>query len=1038
MQSAWIFLSNVSMLMALLWPGDIGKTAPSLSNHFTQFAGKGHPLPGDQVVTIYRDGFGFLWLGTQRGLIRFDGESIRWYRHDPEDPASLSSADIQVILEDEENRFWIGTSEGLDLLDRKTGSVTRMAFGSAPGGPGPIWSLAADGSGGLWIGGEGGLFHADPNQISKARRIGQVTRISALAARDGQLYVGSDGSGLFHFDRGVLVPVPEFPAQKILDLMFDRNGKLWIATTAGLWGLSNPVAKPELRLNPGGDDQSEDASWVTTLASDSKQRVWAGTRRGLFVLDGGSIQAFENRSESPQSLSDNRIASIYIDHENILWVSTLDRQLAQLNLNLEKMAYHPMAKKGVQTILVDPGGSGILAGTKGGLAILEKPGGEDQWIAPNEIVRHLVPSLDGGYYAATDRGLFKLDEATGTLRELWVDRRVWRLAQAGPERLILGTDQGLYEYQPGQGARPFLRNLGEAATLLGDSVITAIEPDENGEFWLGTFGNGVYRWRPRHTQLIQYTKEANHLSANDVVDLILDRDGFLWVATLSGGLNRMAPDSGEVVQLNTKSGFPDNAVVCVLQDKQGTMWANTGAGIVRFTGQGQDPVVFSRRDGNLCGAAMPGSGFYHAGTDTLYFGGTEGMVSFQAGKLQPVPPPKIMFTSFKANGRERRHLILPGETLDLQPVEAPFSVDYAVLDYLSDRQYRYGYRRQAVDSQWVFTQSRGPIHFTGNMTFGGQDRLLVRADSEVTGSLQAQIELAIAPPAWLRWLPVLIAGFTLLLGSVIYLAISRFERKKRRKLEEQARFAEAQREVAEEKAQLALTRETIEREKRQRQETHALILQEHLDQVTTEIANALHDGPLSMLQGLRFSLKTAGDDHEGPNPKIVELADSFVPEISKKLRHLCGRLLKPQLDQGLVAELETIARSFQSHHPEWQMRWQFDPQCESLTEPQKVTLIRIFRNLMSNAAKHAHASEVSMALEILIGEASLSVTDNGRGFIPPSDFNELRQQKHYGLYMVAYFASAMGGHLQMDTSPGSGAKIAVTFPRTASQAGGNA
>lgn len=995
-------------------------------------------LPGDPMKAVLRGSFGFLWLATQRGLIRYDGTQIRWYRHDPDNTATLSSSDITVLIEDKRHQLWVGTSNGLNLLDRYSGAVYRIPIDSGHNQTNsqalPIWAIAEDDHHGLWVGTEKGLYHMEKGGRLKPYHQAAIAKVSALVRdKAGRLLIGTDGSGLYRLETfgQALKKQTDFEPQKIMKLSVDLKNVVWVGTTKGLFYQTSHQTPFLKKILPGQTQSSEEDFWITGIVQDASKRLWVGTRNGLYALAEDKITRFQYEPGDTKSLSDNRIISLCSDSENILWVATLAHSLDVLNLNREKMNFHNLENKEVQHIVTVSPTQILVATKRGGLALFNPQRKEiESWFLPKQTVRHISHSGGNQYLIGCDSGLFSLNLSTHQTTQLWQNGRVWRSLKTSAGRTFFGTDVGLFEWQPNGEPKLLLGSGDDAPQKIARPIITSLAYEGEKYLYVGTFGGGVYRYDLKNGDLLLFSREsASHpLTSNDVIDLFLDNQANLWIATLSGGLHRWHQDEQKMETFNNKTGFPDNAVVSIEQDKTGTLWVNTGVGIVKLGPGSNQTLVYNERDGNLGGSAVPGSGTFDSQTNTMYFGGSEGMVWFNPEQLPMPYSPNIVFTSFKNKWGEQRHLLDPKTTLVLKPDEEPFSVEYAVLDYLKNRPYQYGFKRTALDSGWIQSRIQTPINFTGNLLFGGTDQLQIQAISEASKTLQSQLNLKILPPFWVRWLPLGIVLIIALIATILYLLISRLERRKRQKLQEKAQMAEARTAIAEQQARLALQKEQIERDMRVRQENHALVLQEHLDEVSTEIANSLHDGPLSLLQGLRFQLAEV----ESSNPESSEIlhkaTNTWVPEITLKLRHLCGRMLKPQLTHGLIVELESIVQSLQTVHPNWLINAHFEPGIEELSRSQKIKLVRIFRTLVHNISKHAQATEVTSSLAIKGTYALLTVEDNGKGFNVPTNLKLFRENKHYGLYMADYFATSLQGRFQIQSAPGKGTVATISVP----------
>ena len=205
-------------------------------------------LPGNEIQAIFEDGSGQFWVGTEDGgLLRFDrttGEATR-YRHDPDDPNSLSANNVSAIHEDRAGRFWVGTwGGGLNQFDRQSGAFTRYQL-NAEGQPGQInnfvyiVSLYEDQHGALWIGTNSGIGRLDPESEAVTSYLDGDFTVDFHEDRAGRFWVASNALGLHQFDRQtgssiIFNTVNGLPSNILEGVLEDDAGFLWLTTDGGL------------------------------------------------------------------------------------------------------------------------------------------------------------------------------------------------------------------------------------------------------------------------------------------------------------------------------------------------------------------------------------------------------------------------------------------------------------------------------------------------------------------------------------------------------------------------------------------------------------------------------------------------------------------------------------------------------------------------------------------------------------------------------------------------------------------------------------
>jgi signal transduction histidine kinase/ligand-binding sensor domain-containing protein/CheY-like chemotaxis protein len=292
-----------------------------------------------RIRAIREDHAGMLWLGTvNKGLFRLDPDTNRLtvFRHDPQNPKSLSQDYVWAVLEDNAQRLWVATSDGLDLFDRSTESFTR--YGHDADNPQSLHSsniltLYQDRGGILWVGTrEGGASHWNPRSwlfghyFSAAFR---ATSVNSIAGDDaGKVWVGTLGSGLVEIDSrtGHERRYDELTDERIMALLYDRQGTLWIGTmSAGLYKLDIATGKMQVLRSVADDPGTLPANGIMTLFQDRAGTLWVGTfRGGLAKVDRatGKVTRFAFGPASSNSLSSSKASAIVEDGLGNLWIGT--------------------------------------------------------------------------------------------------------------------------------------------------------------------------------------------------------------------------------------------------------------------------------------------------------------------------------------------------------------------------------------------------------------------------------------------------------------------------------------------------------------------------------------------------------------------------------------------------------------------------------------------------------------------------------------------------------------------------------------------
>ncbi|MCP3960921.1 MAG: hypothetical protein GY719_24000 [bacterium] len=551
------------------------------------------------VNCILQDSKGFLWLGTQSGLNRYDGYGFEVYRHDAEDPGSLPHDWILALLDDPSGDLWIGTEGGgLARWHRATDSFT--VYRHDPSDPASLsgdWvvAMAWDPSGALWVGTrDSGLNRLDP-ATGKFRRfrhdpadpgsLASDKTFAVYADRAGMLWVGTAGGlGLFDPAREAFVHYRHDPADpgslsddRVRAIVEDSTGNLWVGTHGGLNRLTEdfpgrggrgPAQVFERFLHDPDDPSSLSHNWVRSLFEDRDGRLWVGTDGGLNLWQeaSGGFAGYRPDPGDPTSLNNGQIVSIYQDRGGVLWIGTIGGGANRWNPGTWSFPLYASDEAGASNTVFsmseDETGD-LWIGTFGGLDRLDRAAGRRQ--------RYTHDPRDASSLS-DDRVTALLHDRAGTL---WVGT-------------VGGGLNRLQERRSGAESETFERYLHDPEnpqSLSANAVATLFE-DRRGRLWIGTIAGGLdlYHEDGTFTSFRHDPYDDTSLGNDRVFSLAEDRGGRLWLATDGGGLNRLHPATGAFLRLVHRPELQDslasNELITVHVDAAGRLWAGTkGSGL---------------------------------------------------------------------------------------------------------------------------------------------------------------------------------------------------------------------------------------------------------------------------------------------------------------------------------------------------------------------------------------------------------------------------------------------------------------------------
>ncbi|MCB9185016.1 MAG: hypothetical protein H6591_13995 [Flavobacteriales bacterium] len=526
------------------------------------------------VYSFCQDRQGFLWMGTQDGLNRWDGHEMRVWKHEPLDARSLSQGYIRALLATDDDKLWIGTEGGgLDRLDLRTGVVKRFPLPV----PGSVFSLARRHDGLILVGGTMGLLALD-SQDERFRAIAfpMVAPDDPECALVHTMLVDEDDSawlatkyGLFHVPANGASPVhyrhdpqdaTSLPKANIKALHRDVAGDLWVGTYGG--GLC--------RMRSDGDGfesfTAPGLEFVYGITTDRYGHLWVGSFNGLHVLDidGHLLRSYHKDALDEHALRSDLILATYRDRTGLIWVSTSGQGVSLTDPAPDQ--FHVLDdRSGSGARLTESFVYGITEDRQGRLLIATAGGGVNLWDRSSDR----MSTLDG------DRQ-----------RERGASCEVTRcVLEDSKGRLWVGTDKCGLDRRGTDGRwKNYTRRKDDATSLPSNVVLTVIE-DRSGTIWLGTYAGGLARYNEATDDFTAYAHDpddANSLPGNIVRCILEDHDGVLWVGTGGAGLSRFDRESGTftsyTVQPATPGSITSNFIRCLHQDRLGRLWVGTNGG----------------------------------------------------------------------------------------------------------------------------------------------------------------------------------------------------------------------------------------------------------------------------------------------------------------------------------------------------------------------------------------------------------------------------------------------------------------------------
>jgi PAS domain S-box-containing protein len=770
-------------------------------------------LPQISVQAIIQTRDGYLWLGTQEGVVRFDG--VRFTVFDKKNSPGLGHNSVQALVEGQDGSLWVGTSGGLTRLKDGRFTTYTTAQGLAHN---LIRALYEDRDGNLWVGTFGGGLSRFKDETFTTYTVKDglandyVNAISADHA--GNLLIGTN-SGLSRFKDGQFTTYTTSDGlahNTIFSVYEDRSNSLWIGTGSGL----NQLKDGKFRVYTTGDGLSSNVA--RAIYEDRNGNLWVGTDGGgLNRLRDGKFLSFTAKD----GLSDDTVLALREDREGSLWIGTYGGGLNRLR---DGKFLNYTVKEGLPNDAVRPiyeGRDGSLwIGTMGGGVARFKDGifktyTTSDGLASN-IVRTVFEDHEGTIWIGTSGGLNRLKDGkftTYTTKDGLANDLVLAVIESRDGNLWIGTNGG--------GLSRFKNGTFTTFTTqdgLASNVVRTIYESGDGALWLST-NNGLNRLKDG--RFTTYTTRDG-MSHNFAYALYEDRDGSLWIGTFGGGLNRLK--DGRFATFTARDGLFDDVIFQILEDDQGNLWMSCNKGIFRVAKQTLDEfaqgkisaitcTVYGTADGmksrECNGGAQP------AGTRTrdgrLWFPTIKGVAVIDPNKLklnEMLPP--VVIEQILVDKKE----VPLSRSIRLPPGNGELEIYYTGLSLLAPEKVQFKYKLEGFDKEWIDAGTRRTAYYTNIPPGRYRFHVIASNNDGVWNEAGAELEIYLAPHFYRTYgfyaLCVVVIG---LAGVGIYrLRVSRMKAREQElvKLVDE-RTREMQQEISERKRAEAVLRESEER-----------------------------------------------------------------------------------------------------------------------------------------------------------------------------------------------------------------------------------
>lgn len=802
------------LLIVLLWFCLAGYgeplERPLISEHLTIKDG----LSNNFVTDIVQDRRGFIWVATESGLNRFDGEYFTTFsmKNSP-----IASNAVQCLHYDAvHDHLWIGTKKGLNIIDCRT--LRFVPINLPPDAhTNNIVNIASAKDGGIWIVNHyDNIIHYNPDKgtsqiYNPQNNIGLPASFLSITEGPGDIvYIGHANEGLsildtrtgkirtYHHDSAN----PEsIPGNDVFCLRLDHYGNVWIGTTQGL-AMFDPVAERFIRfLHDPANPSSPIGNHIYDIIEVADSALWiASDMGGVSILDLRNLTfsdpghlSFVNLSTTDATpVSSPNVRALLQDSYGNIWIGNY-------STGLDFVSHTPPVFK----TFANPSGT-TSPGKSGAPSCLHTADDGVMWIGGvNSVVTmkegkttriydisYFIPSAISHITAIQpykgriilgvyDGGALSLDPISGKADRIMPIsiNHINSICETPDGHLIIGAKDGLYTYN---GTR-YLR-LDSVSASFFNLTPNGLAYDNQGKLWIGTYGLGVYIF-DKDMKLLTHLESGHGFVSNAINQIIKDSKGGIWIAGQDGlGYVADTRNPEKFINFGYDSGLDDIHIRAIQEDRAGDIWLALNSGLARLNRIDNSIDNFNFNDG------LPQSSFLDRAValtadGLLWFGSYGGLCVFDPADLsgrRTVVPVQIAGCHDISGHSNDTTAGIPFAGLD-RNVELPHDhnslrITFAVPDFSQSRVVEYVYMVEGIDTDWI--PAIGENYATlrnlppGNYTFKVRARL---KNQEWDDASMASLGITVNPPVWLTWWAKLIYLF--IVGAAIYLTVRYYKRR---------------------------------------------------------------------------------------------------------------------------------------------------------------------------------------------------------------------------------------------------------------------
>jgi signal transduction histidine kinase/ligand-binding sensor domain-containing protein/DNA-binding response OmpR family regulator len=1047
----------------------------SLSAGKIQFSFEKFPynekLPANSVTRIYNDKEGYMWFGTKDGLCRFDGYDVKVFRSNASTPFKLSNNEIQCITEDNDQRLWVGTYEGINIIDKKNYSIKKLDNKYVRNEW--IHSILTDSKGFIWIGtSKNGILRLNPvtghfvrystdKNSSLKLKANNVTNI--YEDHQGRIWISLWKKGLCLIDQSrkhiyytSKIGINNNPFR----VFQDKDGILWICTWGdGIYNM-NVKSDTEISIKPivlaKGSEKKVDDIVYSITQDDKNGYIWVVTYSGLNLIEkevDGTYKIFNTNSFFDET-SNILFHEISKDRKGNLWIGSVGDGLFKLDFNKLPIENYPLnefktllnVQSYVTRFCQTNSGDVFIVINRIGLfhfdqktgkvsrptdkvarsmnsisTILNVKSKNEIWVInEGEDLIHIFKSLNNGDLKQTKvlslSSFQNIGESITTTTSLFEDSKgnVW-----------IGTNNGL-----------FLKPTNSTVKFISSKIfnVNTIGEDKENRIWIGTDKEGLFVFNPlKNVRKLSYSIIRKNLNikkyqSSSIQSICCKKNGDVYIGTKEGCIYFYNQKTHIASDISGQYGITDEGILDIIEDNEGFLWFTTIKRIIRYNPKNHAATYFSKADGLLVTSFFK-EALIKLKSGQVLFGGNKGICSFNTANLNTtskLTKHHVAITDILVQNKSifddenSQHFNSKKKKVTLKYNETNLGIEFSALNYTAASKIQYAYKLAGIDDNWNYVgNNRRFVNYT-NIPEGDYSFMVKASDENGIWNNQiTSFEIVILPPAYKTWWAYLL--YLIILSASGFFILRNLSNRIR--LRNELKISRIEKEKSEELAQIKLR---------------------YFTNISHELLTPLTIIML-LIEGLQKKYHADSTQFEIMKDNVLRLK-RLIQQILVFRKTESGNMKLKIQQNDIVGFINSICQSnFKPLVLEKEVKLSIDSESESYMayfDPDK--LDKIIYNLLSNAFKHTpkggsivvKISFISRAAQIVM---RLSVSDTGDGIAKEdlphifkrfyiSSTSDQSQSHGIGLALTSDLLQIHKGIIEVKSQLGEGTIFTIEIP----------